>query len=138
MVVRDALGQPYQVIGKEEDTNGIVPVEVAEEAKPPEADIGGKRVRSPEDSEAPTAKRLRVSAEPSASTPCLAPSENPVAQKVLSSMPDQTPNGETGENATASVPCQSGGDVFLTDGWRARWCRCQSVRRRTRDLLEKH
>ena len=121
MVVRDALEQPWKVVGKEDDTNVDASVEVAEGATPLEvdSDVGGKRGRSHEDAEAPTAKRPRVSTEPSASQLCLAPSESPAAQRLLSSTP---------ENATTSVPSLGLGDVFLTEGWRERWCRCQSVR----------
>ena len=118
MVVRDAPEQPWKIIGNE-STNVDASVEVAEEARLPEADVGGKRARSPEDADAPTAKRPRMSTELSASQPCLAPFESPVAQRLLSSTP---------ENATTTVPSLGDGDVFLTEGWRERWCRCQAVR----------
>ena len=51
MVVRDALQQPWKVVGKEDDTNVDASVEVAEGAVPLEvdSDVGGKRARSPGD-----------------------------------------------------------------------------------------
>ena len=120
MVVRHAPEQPWKVVSKEHDTSLDASLEVAEAATPLEADsdVGGKRGRSPEDAEAPTAKRPRVSTEPSSSQPCLVPSEIPMARGPLSSTP---------ENATASVPSLGLGDVFFTEGWRERWCRWQSV-----------
>lgn len=138
MVVRDASEQPWRVIGKEENIQDSVTVDVAEEAKPPEADVGGKRARSPEDTEIPTAKRPRVSTDPPRFPPCLAPSENPIAQKVVSSTSEQTTNGDADQSATTSEPSSVGGDVFLTEGWRERWCQCQSVRSPTHDPLNRH
>ncbi|KAH9828517.1 uncharacterized protein C8Q71DRAFT_719259, partial [Rhodofomes roseus] len=113
MVVRDAPGQPWKIIGREESTDGTATVEVTEGTETEEPDVGEKRARSADEEEVPSAKRPRVSTEPSASPPCLAPPENPVAQKTL----DCSSSGDLGA-----------GDVFLTEGWRERWCKCESVR----------
>ncbi|KAH9923518.1 uncharacterized protein B0H18DRAFT_1014904 [Fomitopsis serialis] len=120
MVVRDAPEQPWKVIGREEGADGSAIVEVT---KIEESDVGEKRARSPTGEGVPSAKRPRVSTEPSASPPCLAPPENPVAQKVL------TPALRPKESDESIVPGSRNlgtSDVFLTEGWRERWCKCQS------------
>lgn len=69
------------------------------------------------------AKRQRVDvdseAKPSASEPCsscLAPPIQPKAQHVLELISSEPPNYDLGA-----------GDLFLTDSWRSRWCRCDTV-----------
>ncbi|TFY54048.1 hypothetical protein EVJ58_g9091 [Rhodofomes roseus] len=111
MVVRDAPGQPWKIIGREESTDGSATVEVTEGTETEESDVGEKRARSADEEEVPSAKRPRVSTEPLASPPCLAPPANPVAQKTLDS---------------SSSEDLGAGDVFLTEGWRERWCKCES------------
>jgi E3 ubiquitin-protein ligase UBR7 len=77
---------------------------------PAASDPGGpKRPRSPTSAGAPEAKRLRVGEE-SSEVLCRAPLADLTAQRVKSD------------------PSLGTGDVFLTDGWRERWCRCLSVR----------
>ncbi|KZT70600.1 hypothetical protein DAEQUDRAFT_725137 [Daedalea quercina L-15889] len=124
MVVRDAPELPWKVIGREESTDEGATVEVAAEAK--SEDVGGKRARSPEDAGAPAAKRPRVSTESSASPPCLAPPANSVAQEILSSSPSHLENGGADSDAAVGSTPLGDGDVFLTEGWRERWCRCES------------
>ncbi|KIJ62258.1 hypothetical protein HYDPIDRAFT_114743 [Hydnomerulius pinastri MD-312] len=57
-------------------------------------------------------KRPRTSASPS---PCLAPTVNSTAETILNNQPSRL---------KVSGSSQGAGDVFLTEGWRQRWCRC--------------
>ncbi|KAF9223157.1 hypothetical protein BS17DRAFT_755026 [Gyrodon lividus] len=52
-----------------------------------------------------------------ASSPCLAPAMNPIAEAIFN---DQS------RDLKASGSSQGTGDVFLTEGWRQRWCRCDN------------
>ncbi len=70
---------------------------------------GSKRALSPS-AEEPEAKRTRTEAS-NPKSPCLAPPINPVAQRIL----------------IASDPGLGTGDVFLTEDFRGRLCRCASV-----------
>ncbi|OJA16444.1 hypothetical protein AZE42_03811 [Rhizopogon vesiculosus] len=74
---------------------------------------GQKRSRSQSfHSEGPERKKQHISPEPS--SPCLAPSPNPVAQAIFQ-----------GSQLLSDTEASLGaGDVFLTEGWRERWCRC--------------
>jgi len=77
---------------------------------------GIKRPRSPRSlssTDVPEAKRPR---ESSGSSNCRAPTPDPIALKVLALC--------NCSNADTSL---GNGDVFLTEGWRERWCRCSSV-----------
>ena len=56
------------------------------------------------------------------STPCLGPPMNSTAQKVLSRLLDPTPASEK-----SGMGFIGEGDIFLTEGWRERWCRCPTV-----------
>jgi len=76
---------------------------------------GIKRPRSPRSlssTDVPEAKRPR---ESSGSSNCRAPTPDPIALKVLALC--------NCSNADTSL---GNGDVFLTEGWRERWCRCSS------------
>lgn len=48
---------------------------------------------------------------------CTAPQQPKRALEVLAAVSSKSPNYDIGT-----------GDVFLTDGWRARWCQCNEVR----------
>ncbi|PBK71494.1 hypothetical protein ARMSODRAFT_934247 [Armillaria solidipes] len=97
VVIRDDVSAPWKVIKPTEDETAEVDVS-----------IGSKRTLSPS-AEEPEAKRTRTEASNSKS-PCLAPPINPVAQRIL----------------IASDPGLGTGDVFLTEDFRGRWCRCAS------------
>lgn len=70
------------------------------------------RSRSSSQNDGPEPKKPRTSG-PS----CLAPAVNHVAQAIF----DNPPSGS--ENATSNGT----GDIFLTEGFRQRWCRCERV-----------
>ena len=55
-------------------------------------------------------------------TPCLAPPVNFMAQQVLNHI--LHPNPTTREKGVGLI---GKGDIFLTEGWRERWCRCPKV-----------
>jgi hypothetical protein len=117
MVVRDDLNSDWKVIGDTSAPHGDNPVEVSDEAVATNA--GTKRPRSPSataDANSPESKRARASPGPASSSaaPCLAPSLNIIASKIFTS------------RAVNDVSLGAG-DIFLTEGWRDRWCHCGSV-----------
>ncbi|PCH37213.1 hypothetical protein WOLCODRAFT_146581 [Wolfiporia cocos MD-104 SS10] len=121
MVVRGGPEESWRVIGREADT---LDVEVQLDAPENESTTGDKRALSPDSADAPAAKKARVSPEPTPSRPCLAPLVNPLAQRILdgsASGPEAAVSQSDGEPSI-----QGAGDVFLTDGWQERWCRCDS------------
>ncbi|KAJ8586714.1 hypothetical protein M405DRAFT_853221 [Rhizopogon salebrosus TDB-379] len=113
MVVRDAEGDSWKKLGgSASDMNARTSTEeelldIDDSLSAP----GLKRSRSRSfHSEEPERKRQHISPEPSSL--CLAPAPNPIAQAMFQRvLPD----------AKASLGT---GDVFLTEGWRERWCRC--------------
>jgi len=106
MVTRDDASGPWKRIGGNNDDQ---PINVVLEV-----DAGTKRPLSPS-AETPEAKRARASdlgAGPSNTPRCLAPPPNPTAQKILA---ERVSSGALGT-----------GDIFLTEGFQTRWCRCDS------------
>lgn len=118
MVVRDNPTDPWKVIGMNVNDGEDVDIHTGDDANG--ATTGQKRTRSPSVSEEPQAKRVRDSeADPSQASrgfPCLSPTPNSIAQKILCDV----------DSAEGSL--LGSGDIFLTEGWRERWCRCTSVR----------
>jgi len=107
MVIRDSPEKPWMRLEADqvEITNEDV-TEISESSK-----TGMKRP-VPDGADVPQPKRPRV---PSTSAnPCLAPPKNAVAQKIFADL------------STAKSPYLGTGDLFLTDGFRDRWCRCQA------------
>lgn len=109
MVTRDDVSEPWKTIGDEAvNIDHLVNIEL---------EAGSKRPLSPS-AEAPEAKRIRsleqgagTSAQ-SGTSRCLAPLPNPTAQKIL---------------AERASGVWGAGDIFLTEGFQTRWCRCESV-----------
>lgn len=121
MVVRDSPQLPWKIIGRTESQSEVVDIGVRE-GSAVSVSAGVKRARSESTGEAHNAKRPRADDEPEkadapASPPCLAPQSNPTAQRILSAL----------ERPTNTADTLGAGDVFLTDGWRERWCRCNAV-----------
>jgi E3 ubiquitin-protein ligase UBR7 len=128
MVVRASPDEPWRVIGQSEGEEAHVEVTLDS------ADLtttGEKRARSPSHEDGPQTKRVRASpsedvkvkkdetpeTSPNPTSRCLAPALNKAAQRVLSA------NG-----IHTDIPELVGaGDVFLTQGFRDRWCRCSTV-----------
>ncbi|EPQ51221.1 hypothetical protein GLOTRDRAFT_81366 [Gloeophyllum trabeum ATCC 11539] len=106
MVVRDADAQPWKAIGREDDADGREGKVEVQESEERETQTGEKRPREGDCDEGGSSKRLRASP----SHACLAPPAHPTAQALFDSL-----------DANLGA-----GDVFLTEGWRGRWCRCPS------------
>lgn len=115
MVVRDSEDSPWRKLGG----NSLcvdAPTTMEDDLLDIDDSLAGpgqKRSRSHSfHSEAPERKKQHVL--PESSSPCLAPAPNLIAQAIFqgSQQPSDT-KVALGE-----------GDVFLTDGWRGRWCRC--------------
>jgi E3 ubiquitin-protein ligase UBR7 len=109
VVIRDDADSKWKIIGVFGPTDDE------------EVDVGTKRPRPADtteeekvDSKRAKASTSDVSTEKSSLSlePCLAPSSNTTVAKILASA-----GRELGTI-----------DVFLTDGWRTRWCRCKSVK----------
>ncbi|KZT25885.1 hypothetical protein NEOLEDRAFT_1132888 [Neolentinus lepideus HHB14362 ss-1] len=124
MVVRHSDAEPWKVIGQEEDGSAETNVEIDAKTAEAEGQTGSKRPRE-EGSADGSNKRLRGSpSAASESKPCLAPTPNPTAQKIYKCT---SANGtDEGKKPSPSEPNFGTGDVFLTEGWRARWCKCPS------------
>lgn len=100
MITRDHENAPWKILS---DTPGEpVNVDVDDESEVVPAPAT-KRPGSPITDSEPPAKRPRNS-----SSVCLAPPLNPTAQRILSS---------------SSVDLGTG-DIFLSENFRERWCRC--------------
>lgn len=114
MVVRDGERGSWRRLEEEHSENSQEgfddpPLDVAD---PQPVTTKRPRSRSSQDDE-PDAKRARVSA----SSPCLAPTVSHVAQGILDNQVS------TSENSALDGT----GDIFLTEGFRQRWCRCERV-----------
>ncbi|KAI0087227.1 hypothetical protein BDY19DRAFT_893604 [Irpex rosettiformis] len=129
MVVRATDQEPWRVIGQPESEETHVDVQTEEEAK---SGVGEKRGRSASQDGGPQTKRARAS--PSISTDreqpnapleenvvvstsrCLAPSSNDAVQGIFAAI--------NSKDEKSSL--EGAGDVFLTEGFRERWCRCSN------------
>ncbi|EKM53251.1 uncharacterized protein PHACADRAFT_259470 [Phanerochaete carnosa HHB-10118-sp] len=127
MVVRDTPQDGWKLIGRPEDQSQHV--DIGTNSKPfDNATTGDKRTPSPSAEDTQQAKRLRTASPAdeartsvlplSRPQPCLAPGPNPKAQDILSAARIGAPKG--------SAESLGAGDIFLTHGWRDRWCRCSS------------
>ncbi|KAF8201219.1 hypothetical protein K438DRAFT_1821619 [Mycena galopus ATCC 62051] len=112
-VVRADVGSPWARLGDESSPEEVdAPVVIADSES--SASAGAKRAALP--TEEPAAKRARTESSGSTSAkPCLAPPIEPLAQGAYT-----TPAELDWDTALCT------GDVFLTENFRARWCRCDS------------
>ncbi|KAK7050492.1 UBR-type domain-containing protein [Favolaschia claudopus] len=113
-VLRADVDSPWTRVGNDpsqEDADAHISIDTISDQP---ANAGDKRVAS-ETSVEPAAKRARTeSPSSSGSKPCLAPPPEPLVQDTYSTPdPDWT-----------TISCT--GDVFLTENFRDRWCRCDS------------
>lgn len=114
MVIRDGPKGSWKAVDGEP---GIVGELIDVDNSLGNSTAGIKRPHSPSNIDVPEAKRARgtsVTPVPRPS-PCLAPRPNPIAEKIF---------------ANYKVPNESSlgtGDIFLSEGFRDRWCRCASV-----------
>ncbi|KAI0826609.1 hypothetical protein BC628DRAFT_1419105 [Trametes gibbosa] len=133
MVVRSSEDEPWWILGKDEPKD-VLPVDIeSKDGKSlAQATLSAsiareKRQRSPVKEEGPQAKKARVSLEPPTSSSCLAPPRDPRISSLLSSLSEKGAVQEDEPEAGSKAPALlSAGDIFLTEGWRNRWCRCRS------------
>jgi E3 ubiquitin-protein ligase UBR7 len=122
MVVRDNASSPWKILdgsGDDDDEEGDV--DLADETTSTTA--GTKRPLALSAVDVPEAKRPRPCGV-GMSTAYLAPPPNVVAQNILAHCNSVNKDGSLGT-----------GDVFLTEGWRERWCRCKLVSSATTRLF---
>ena len=124
MVVRSSAVEPWRIIGQPKAADAPVEV-VAEDQKV--AVAGEKRERSTSVTEAvgPDTKRARVSEKEDDEevSVCLAPTMDRGVQKLLERLDTAASGGDLEEDDGYL----GAGDVFLTEGWRDRWCTCVEV-----------
>ncbi|KIK67421.1 hypothetical protein GYMLUDRAFT_37543 [Collybiopsis luxurians FD-317 M1] len=109
MVVRDEPDLPWKVLQGTTATSDNVLVDV--EAESDTTSSGTKRPSSPTTVNDHTAKKPRLT-----DSPCILPAPNATAQKVIVELMSST-------NSSLSLGLS---DLFLTEGFRERWCRCSS------------
>jgi E3 ubiquitin-protein ligase UBR7 len=116
-VVRADPGAPWTRLGNESSQEDA-PVAIADasgDASESSTSAGTKRALPTADAE-PAAKRARTESGSSSMKPCLAPPVEPLAQAAYA----------TAELDWDAALCT--GDVFLTEKFRERWCRCDEAR----------
>ncbi|KAJ7040682.1 hypothetical protein C8F04DRAFT_1032076 [Mycena alexandri] len=119
-VVRADASAPWMRVGDvpQEDANVAIADDAEAAGKQGEVDegvgVGGKRPSAPHAAdEEPATKRARIEGSSSASSSkCLAPPPEPLYTDADAEWDPET------------ALCT--GDVFLTEGWRGRWCRCDN------------
>jgi E3 ubiquitin-protein ligase UBR7 len=113
MVVRDMDRTSQWKILPDTHHDTSEPVEVVVDSAV-DVPTGTKRPHSPTVNDGPDMKKIRPLDGPFSSN-CLAPRQNTVALRVLDNP------GRMTELSTGT------GDLFLTEGFRDRWCRCTDV-----------
>ncbi|QRV93465.1 metaphase-anaphase transition protein (Mlo2) [Ceratobasidium sp. AG-Ba] len=133
----------WRVLGGEGDAEAVVDVgqEHTTDAGNAEAEKVGDMSRIGEGAEVGTKRRASTEAaqptkrarpEPGSTSRCLAPPINLEAQQVLQDLERLNIKAEDGVKTEEGVKPGPGrtrralGDVFLSDGWRERWCRCET------------
>ncbi|KAJ6611197.1 hypothetical protein B0H10DRAFT_2057382 [Mycena sp. CBHHK59/15] len=113
-VIRADVSSPWTRVG-DAPAEDASPVVIAEPGDAPGPSTGAKRPLSPPASE-PANKRARTASasSPAAAKPCLAP---PVSVLAQAAYDDSDPDWDV---------VLATGDVFLTENFRDRWCRCDS------------
>ncbi|KAL4247816.1 E3 ubiquitin-protein ligase UBR7 [Abortiporus biennis] len=138
MVIRDSTKDPWKVIGETnpqttgsaeaERSGDIVNVQDVESGS---VAVGQKRPRAGSLGDEPQTKKVRdeggensTISTHSSNGPCLAPPINQIAQEILSTIESHS----SSPNSSSSIPMESlgSGDLFLTEGFRERWCRCNA------------
>ncbi|EMD36427.1 hypothetical protein CERSUDRAFT_156081 [Gelatoporia subvermispora B] len=123
MVIQDSPGDNWKIIGTDEPESMALGFEAKQEPNSDSAEVGAKRARSasPSSADLSQAKKPRLSSAPSI---CLAPPPSLVAQSILSNYkPSETAPGLEGTREEKQI--LGFGDVFLTEGFRGRWCLCE-------------
>jgi len=119
-VVRKSGGEPWTVIGMASDADADTEIDV---------EAGEKRSRAASEDGEPASKRARFDghdvndgASSSSVSPCLAPKPSEDTQSLLRRVEEEDYE-------------RFAGDLFLTDDFRERWCKCPLVRPTNRYLL---
>ncbi|CAL1710926.1 unnamed protein product [Somion occarium] len=122
MVVRDGTNDKWKVIGQDSESAETLDVNGGHNELPPVV-VGQKRGRSGSVGDDPKTKRPRevaesssTLAEPRQGPPCLAPCPSSYVQRIFSSAQSPVAVHESSELGS--------GDIFLTQGFRERWCQC--------------
>lgn len=127
IVARDSPEHPWlRVNGPPSNGEEVIQIDRIEDAEDAKATI--KRPLSPSALDGPEAKRPKATSDSTIESTasvfaselpelCLAPPQHPLAQTVLSALTESEVNTSLGA-----------GDIFLTLGFRERWCHCVSVR----------
>ena len=105
-VVRKSAEEPWTVIGMVSDADADTEIDV---------EAGEKRSRAASEDGEPASKRVRLDGASSSTPRCLAPKPSEEIQALLGRV-----RGEDYERFA--------GDLFLTDDFRERWCKCSLVR----------
>ncbi|KAI0071617.1 hypothetical protein K474DRAFT_1668856 [Panus rudis PR-1116 ss-1] len=135
MVVRDGSNGAWQIMGNEDNDREDLQIDTTATA----VGAGKKRARSGSIQDELQSKRFReddaTSSGGSSSqiqrSPCVAPPPNPRARGIYTEASSSDNQNRFPEDGT--------GDVFLTEGFRERWCRCETCERSLREhpyLLE--
>ena len=118
MVGRDSPNHPWCRL--EGPSNRAEGEDVQVDGDEPMVKLGMKRPSSSTDKDdIPDAKRHRSSSAADhlqSATSCLAPPQNPLASKIVTELSSSELSTSLGA-----------GDIFLTDGFRERWCHCNAV-----------
>ena len=111
-VVRKSGEDPWMVVGRASDMDADVEIDV---------EAGAKRSRAVSEDGEPASKRMKLDEDDveggtsSSAPPCLAPKPSEEIQSLLQRV-------ERGDYELFA------GDIFLTNDFRGRWCKCISVR----------
>ena len=129
MVIRDRGAQSWRIL------DGVKERATAEVAASDESTdgvmAGQKRPRQGTDDDAsivPPTKKLHIEVSSgNTATSCKIPSPNPIAITIFAEL-DKIASASTALPDGRLPAIESKGDVFLTHGWRERWCNCSNVR----------
>jgi len=114
LVVRDNPGSPWRRVSGPPEAKEVLQID---DSQAPSIS-GIKRPLSPSALDGPETKRAKGSSPtPHLATPlCLAPPQHPLATTIMSNLNRSDPEASLGA-----------GDIFLSLGFRDRWCHCNSV-----------
>lgn len=137
----------WEVLGEatemedEDETNGNAQETSSTAVEGSSSATSGKRAATPgqASSSEPPNKKIRLSDAAAPAVACRAPQPNPIAQQVLERLDRRKEkqkrvdaNGAEGllvvdDDDETQDSIEGEGDLFLSDGWRERWCRCGDV-----------
>jgi E3 ubiquitin-protein ligase UBR7 len=124
----------WKVLNGEDDSTGAVTLEKKDrkrERDDGEVDVYGieertlKKPRTENDSAIIGSSEESLVSQAEYCTPCLAPPINSTAQQVLNRLTKQV--SQSPATRETAIELIGEGDIFLTEGWRDRWCRCPKV-----------